>query len=91
MEQIPDRPDYFIDHFGVVWNRTVDKDIGIVDCYQMKAPDLSTVPALIPTFDRAEPVVRLEQLMQQPATLFRIANLGFSRCPGRRRPGRRND
>ena len=29
------KPDYWRDEFGVVWNRTIDKDIGNVDFYQL--------------------------------------------------------
>jgi uroporphyrinogen decarboxylase len=34
------RPDYFLDEFGVVWNRTIDKDIGNVEEYILKKPSL---------------------------------------------------
>jgi uroporphyrinogen decarboxylase len=32
------KPGYLKDEFGVVWNRTVDKDIGVVDEYLIKEP-----------------------------------------------------
>ena len=73
-----DRPDFYIDHFSVVWNRTVDKDIGIVDSYRLTEPDIGTISALIPAFDREQGVALMEELMARPASLFRIANLGFS-------------
>ena len=78
MEPVEGRPDYYIDHFGVVWNRTVDKDIGIVDSYLLREPDISAIHALMPAFDRAESERCMAALMEQPKTLFRIANLGFS-------------
>ncbi len=34
------RPGFFRDDFGVVWNRTVDKDIGVVDDYLLKRRSL---------------------------------------------------
>jgi uroporphyrinogen decarboxylase len=34
------RPGFFRDDFGVVWNRTVDQDIGVVDDYQLKQRSL---------------------------------------------------
>lgn len=34
------RPGFFRDDFGVVWNRTVDKDIGVVDDYLIKRRSL---------------------------------------------------
>jgi uroporphyrinogen decarboxylase len=35
------RPGYWRDEFGVVWNRTVDKDIGVVDEYHLKTRSLA--------------------------------------------------
>ena len=35
------RPGYWRDEFGVVWNRTVDKDIGVVEEYQLKTRSLA--------------------------------------------------
>jgi uroporphyrinogen decarboxylase len=35
------RPGHWRDEFGVVWNRTVDKDIGVVDDYQLKTRSLA--------------------------------------------------
>lgn len=78
MDEIPGRPDFYIDHFGVIWNRTVDKDIGIVDKYQITEPDIMRIPELIPAFDTAENESRFRGLMTRPQELFRIANLGFS-------------
>lgn len=70
------RPGYARDAFGVVWNRTVDKDIGIVDHYQLTEPSLDGYrfpdphdPALyahFPAFVEAHP------------DHFRQANIGFS-------------
>jgi uroporphyrinogen decarboxylase len=34
------KPNYFQDEFGVVWNRTVDKDIGVVDKILLTEPTL---------------------------------------------------
>jgi uroporphyrinogen decarboxylase len=35
------RPGYWRDEFGVVWNRTVDKDIGVVEDYLLKERSLA--------------------------------------------------
>lgn len=35
------RPGYFRDEFGVVWNRTVDRDIGVVEQYQLPTRSLA--------------------------------------------------
>jgi uroporphyrinogen decarboxylase len=34
--ELADRPDHFKDEFGVVWNRRVDKDIGVVEDPQIR-------------------------------------------------------
>ncbi|MDH7570621.1 MAG: uroporphyrinogen decarboxylase family protein [Armatimonadota bacterium] len=36
------RPNFWRDEFGVVWNRTIDKDIGNVESYQLQERDLSS-------------------------------------------------
>jgi len=33
--------DFFMDHFGVIWDRTIDKDIGIVNKIILKEPNLT--------------------------------------------------
>jgi uroporphyrinogen decarboxylase len=35
------RPGYWRDEYGVVWNRTVDPDIGVIEHYQLQDRDLS--------------------------------------------------
>ncbi len=70
------RPDFWRDEFGVVWNRTVDKDIGVVDDYQLKRRSLEGY-----TFPDPHDPRRYEGL---PAFIaanrdrFRIVNIGFS-------------
>jgi uroporphyrinogen decarboxylase len=79
MAELPDRPDYYKDHFGVVWNRTVDKDIGIVDSYRLTAPDVNKIPMMIPPFDELENERRFASFIAGTSReQFRIANLGFS-------------
>ena len=37
--QVELQPDYFMDEYGVVWNKSgVDKDIGVVDKYLLQDP-----------------------------------------------------
>ena len=45
------KPDHIRDDFGVVWNRSVDKDIGVIEGYVLKEPDLSTLQ--LPQLDEA--------------------------------------
>ena len=35
---LADRPGFFRDEFGVVWNRTIDRDIGMVERYPLTEP-----------------------------------------------------
>ncbi len=70
------RPGYLRDVWGVVWNRTVDKDIGNVEGQVLPEADLSgwTVPpsdgeALRPVFSR---------FVEEHPDEFRVASLGFS-------------
>ncbi len=37
------RPDHFLDEYGVVWDRTVDKDIGIPEEYILKTRSVASV------------------------------------------------
>jgi uroporphyrinogen decarboxylase len=70
------RPDYWRDEFGVIWNRTIDKDIGIVDAYRLhnRGWDGYTLPdphdprryEALPAFIEANPA------------RFRVVNIGFS-------------
>jgi len=70
------RPGFFREDFGVVWNRTVDQDIGIPESYPLKERSLQgyTFPdprdprrfAELPAFIAAHP------------TRFRFVNIGFS-------------
>jgi uroporphyrinogen decarboxylase len=70
------RPNYFIDEFGVVFNRTVDKDIGVVEEYLLKGHSLKGF-----TFPNPHDPRRLTAL---PAFLasnpdrFRLFSVGFS-------------
>lgn len=72
------RPGYFRDEYGVVWNRSgVDKDIGVVDHYQLQDPsDLAGFE--LPTVDETRIRQNLEWLISTPRSNFRLANIGFS-------------
>ena len=49
---LADRPGYFRDEWGVVWNRTLDKDIGVVDDYLLKQRSLAGFTPPDPADDR---------------------------------------
>ncbi|MCC7493972.1 MAG: hypothetical protein IT204_16565 [Fimbriimonadaceae bacterium] len=70
------RPGYAEDAFGVVWNRTVDKDIGIVDRYQLSAPSLAGYT--FPDVHHPALYQHLPAALAPCGHLFRQANLGFS-------------
>lgn len=70
------RPGYFRDQWGVVWNRTVDKDIGNVEGRVLADADLTgwRVPE---SDDNAMREVYARFVEEHPDE-FRIASLGFS-------------
>lgn len=72
------RPGFIIDHFGVVWNRTVDKDIGIVDRYLLSEPEISRIIDIIPPVQTEERARHLDELAHQPGEPFRLCCIGFS-------------
>ena len=78
MEPCAGRPDHWVDHFGVVWNRTVDKDIGIVAEHRIPEADVAQIAPCIPPVDGAFNGRAFERLMALPGEPFRVANLGFS-------------
>ena len=72
------RPGFFLDEFGVIWNRTgVDKDIGVIDSIILEEPeDLQRYE--FPPVDEAYLRGRMEELMAQSKDEFRMASWGFS-------------
>jgi uroporphyrinogen decarboxylase len=70
------RPGYWQDQFSIVWNRTIDKDIGNVDEILLKEPDLAGYR--FPEPDLARNAANLEQLVAQYPDRFRHAGVGFS-------------
>ncbi len=70
------RPDYWRDEFGVVWNRTVDKDIGVVEEYLLQERTLEGY-----AFPDPHDPLRYQGLpafIEQNSTRFRVINIGFS-------------
>jgi len=70
------RPNYWRDEFGVVWNRTIDKDIGIVDSYQLQERSLAGYRFPDPSDPRR--YAGLPAFIAAHADRFRIVNIGFS-------------
>ena len=70
------RPGFWRDEFGVIWNRTIDVDIGVVDHYPLKGRSLEgcTLP------DSRDPrrYQQLPALIAANPERFRIVQIGFS-------------
>ena len=70
------RPDYWQDNFGIVWNRTIDKDIGNPDEYILKGPSLEGFAMPKPDHERNAKVV--EALLAENPAEFKFSGIGFS-------------
>lgn len=70
------RPHYWRDQFGIVWNRTIDKDIGNVEEFLIKEPDLSVYRLPDPDLERN--ARGIERLVADHRDQFRFAGVGFS-------------
>jgi uroporphyrinogen decarboxylase len=70
------RPSYWQDQFGVVWNRTIDRDIGNVDAYLLPEPTLAGYT--FPTPDHAANAARIARQMERYPGRFHAAGVGFS-------------
>jgi len=72
----PDKPEYFKDEFGVVWNRSgVDKDIGVVDNPQIK--DIAALDYKFPAPDTIRLRGDIETLLQTRKDQFTFMGFGF--------------
>lgn len=75
--EIPDRPGYFKDEFGVVWNRNgADKDIGVVE--NPLIDDLEDDTYEFPQCDEARLRQEYEELVAHKGDRFTMAGFGFS-------------
>lgn len=74
--EIKERPGYFKDEFGVIWNRNgADKDIGIVDNCVIK--DIEDYDYEFPVCDEARLRKEYEQLVASKGDRFTFAGFGF--------------
>ncbi|NLO82661.1 MAG: uroporphyrinogen decarboxylase [Clostridiales bacterium] len=70
-------PGYYVDDFGVRWNRTgVDKDIGVVDRYILSQPSLKEYK--FPEPDEKALREQFEAMLNRDNQKFKVGNLGFS-------------
>jgi len=70
------QPGIFEDEYGAQWNRTVDKDIGVVQNCRIIPANLDEYH--FPNPDAPERYVSFENLKNQTTGKFRVANIGFS-------------
>jgi uroporphyrinogen decarboxylase len=70
------RPGFFRDEFGVVWNRTVDRDIGVVEHYQL--PTRSLADYRFPDPRDPQRFAPLPAFIAMHRNRFRCVSLGFS-------------
>ena len=72
-----ERPGFFRDDFGVVWNKTgVDRDIGMMDELLIKEPDISTYK--FPELDEALAHQRFRSLVENGQDTFKIGRLSMA-------------
>jgi uroporphyrinogen decarboxylase len=70
------RPDHWQDQFGILWNRTIDKDIGNVEEYLLPEADLSHYTFPQPDLERNAGLY--ERLIAANPDRFRFGGVGFS-------------
>lgn len=71
------RPDYFVDDFRVVWNRSgADKDIGVVETLQI--PDLEENSYTFPLLDENRLRKEYENFTKENTGCFLLGGIGFS-------------
>ncbi|MHB1295943.1 MAG: uroporphyrinogen decarboxylase family protein [Anaerolineae bacterium] len=70
------RPGYWRDQFGILWNRTIDKDIGNVETLLLSEPSLAGY--CFPEPDYARNAQALERVAAEHPEAFRLGGVGFS-------------
>jgi len=69
-------PDYWQDEFGVLWDRTHDKSLGVVTNYQLK--DKTQSNYFFPNPNNPDIYQGLNSFIQKNPTRFRIVNIGHA-------------
>lgn len=76
--QRKDKAEYFVDDFGVEWNRSgADKDIGVVDCPMFPNLD-EEINYVFPVADESRLRKEYEELVATKEDKFCMAGFGFS-------------
>ena len=75
--EIPGRPGFFEDDYGVIWNRTgADRDIGVIE--RPVIEDIECHHYRFPQVDEAKLRTEMEQLVARKKDRFAMAGIGFS-------------
>ena len=70
------RPDFVRDEFGLIWNRTIDKNIGIVEKHPLQERSLKGVNFPDPHDSRR--LEALPEFLEANPNRYRLFSLGFS-------------
>jgi len=70
------KPGYFQDEWGAIWNRTIDKDIGVVD--NQALPEANLHDFKVPDPKSTKVFESYPDFIEQNRDKFRIASIGFS-------------
>jgi uroporphyrinogen decarboxylase len=70
------RPGYFRDEWGVVWNRTVDRDIGVIEGAVLPEPNLAGLSLPDPHDPRR--YAPIPAFLQEHSDQFLLCDIGFS-------------
>lgn len=70
------KPGYFQDDWGVVWNRTVDKDIGVVDEYLLLEPTIEGLNLPVP--EKSGLREAYPEFVEKNRDRFRLSSIGFA-------------
>lgn len=70
------KPGWARDHFGIVWNQTVDKDIGVIDHHPLTEPSLAGFE--FPPVDKKAWRERLDSAVADADDRYSMIAIGFS-------------
>lgn len=77
LEELADRPGFFMDDFGVLWNRNgADKDIGMIEGFVLPEPDTRLIRMPVLQAERLRTEFRRMAAMDDGT--FRLGSIGFS-------------
>jgi len=69
-------PDVYQDPFGVQWNRSIDKDIGVIKEYILKEPEMGSYKIPEPNLDYVDEVTT--KMFEENKDSYKFGKIGFS-------------